>query len=108
MSQFEVENIPADNHQLSMREDESSGVDSDAQALAPPRVGTLNEKHTRQTRGFRWLVLCVTIYIACFFYSLNTTITADVQGLSSKPSVMSNNSPSLVRVSRTVPSSRSC
>ncbi|KAL4748219.1 hypothetical protein BDW72DRAFT_195990 [Aspergillus terricola var. indicus] len=42
---------------------------------------TADPKETgRAMRGFRWLVVCVSLYMTCFLYGLNTTIAADVQG----------------------------
>ncbi|KFY00500.1 hypothetical protein V490_01318 [Pseudogymnoascus sp. VKM F-3557] len=34
----------------------------------------------RQVRGIRWILILVAIYITCFLYGLDTTISADVQG----------------------------
>jgi MFS family permease len=80
MSQFEVENIPAKRQWRPQRKDEVDDTDTDAQAVEPTTVGTVNEKPVRRIRGFRWLIICVAIYIACFLYGLDTTIAADVQG----------------------------
>ncbi|CAG9953386.1 unnamed protein product [Clonostachys rosea f. rosea IK726] len=41
---------------------------------------TVDEEPVRQIRGFRWLAMCISIYITCFLYGLDTTIAADVQG----------------------------
>ncbi|KAL1859162.1 hypothetical protein Plec18167_007457 [Paecilomyces lecythidis] len=35
---------------------------------------------SRSIRGFRWLIICVSLYITCTLYGLDTTIAADVQG----------------------------
>lgn len=35
---------------------------------------------TRQYSGFRWAVICASLYITCFLYGLDTTIAADIQG----------------------------
>ena len=35
---------------------------------------------SREIRGIRWLVVCISLYITCFLYGLDTTIAADVQG----------------------------
>lgn len=35
---------------------------------------------TRQIRGFRWFIICITLYVICALYGLDTTIAADVQG----------------------------
>ncbi|KAI2472860.1 MFS general substrate transporter [Annulohypoxylon bovei var. microspora] len=34
----------------------------------------------RTIRGFRWLIICVSLYLTCALYGLDTTIAADVQG----------------------------
>ncbi|CAH0000773.1 unnamed protein product [Clonostachys byssicola] len=41
---------------------------------------TVDEEPVRQVRGFRWFAMCISIYITCFLYGLDTTIAADVQG----------------------------
>ena len=44
---------------------------------------SLGEKHAAPTRtvgGFKWLLVCVSLYISAFLYGLDTTIAADVQG----------------------------
>ncbi|CAH0053738.1 unnamed protein product [Clonostachys solani] len=41
---------------------------------------TVDEEPVRQIRGFRWFAMCISIYITCFLYGLDTTIAADVQG----------------------------
>ncbi|KAL4738955.1 major facilitator superfamily domain-containing protein [Aspergillus similis] len=38
------------------------------------------EETGRAVRGFRWLVVCVSLYVTCFLYGLDTAIAADVQG----------------------------
>ncbi|KAL5360439.1 major facilitator superfamily domain-containing protein [Aspergillus floccosus] len=39
-----------------------------------------SEETGRTVRGLRWLVVCVSLYVTCFLYGLDTTIAADVQG----------------------------
>ncbi|KAE9367473.1 MFS general substrate transporter [Stipitochalara longipes BDJ] len=34
----------------------------------------------RQVRGVRWILILIALYISCFLYGLDTTISADVQG----------------------------
>ncbi|KAK7984616.1 hypothetical protein PG989_012018 [Apiospora arundinis] len=34
----------------------------------------------RSIRGFRWIIICFSIYVTCGLYGLDTTIAADVQG----------------------------
>lgn len=38
------------------------------------------EEKKRTIRGFRWLIICISLYVTCFLYGLDTTIAADVQG----------------------------
>ncbi|KAK7985853.1 hypothetical protein PG988_003475 [Apiospora saccharicola] len=49
------------------------GTDSDTTQPEPGDKG-------RSIRGFRWIVICVSIYLTCALYGLDTTIAADVQG----------------------------
>lgn len=39
-----------------------------------------SEAKRRTIRGFRWVIVCVSLYVTCFLYGLDTTIAADVQG----------------------------
>ncbi|TPX07297.1 uncharacterized protein E0L32_010794 [Thyridium curvatum] len=82
MAQIEVENMSVDSPQQPTHEKRTTGIpsDSDTLELEPTPVGVTEEKHTRQIRGLRWLIICVAIYITCFLYGLDTTIAADVQG----------------------------
>ncbi|KAI1095727.1 MFS general substrate transporter [Rostrohypoxylon terebratum] len=41
---------------------------------------TEQEDKSRTIRGFRWFLICVSLYITCTLYGLDTTIAADVQG----------------------------
>lgn len=38
------------------------------------------EAGVRPIKGFRWIVVCFSLYATCFLYGLDTTIAADVQG----------------------------
>lgn len=38
------------------------------------------EDKSRTIRGIRWFMICVSLYITCTLYGLDTTIAADVQG----------------------------
>ncbi|KAL7953316.1 major facilitator superfamily domain-containing protein [Trichoderma compactum] len=38
------------------------------------------EGDVRPVKGFRWILVCISLYITCFLYGLDTTIAADVQG----------------------------
>lgn len=39
-----------------------------------------SEEKKRTIRGFRWVIVCISLYVTCFLYGLDTTIAADVQG----------------------------
>ncbi|KAK6082745.1 MFS drug efflux [Seiridium cupressi] len=51
---------------LNIPPEESSAVDS--------------EQKGRTIRRFRWVIICVSLYITCALYGLDTTIAADIQG----------------------------
>lgn len=53
--------------------DGKEGTDSDTTLREPDDKG-------RSIRGFRWIIICVSIYLTCTLYGLDTTIAADVQG----------------------------
>ncbi|KAJ4420412.1 hypothetical protein N0V82_004401 [Gnomoniopsis sp. IMI 355080] len=40
----------------------------------------LIEHKTRQLHGYRWVMVCIALYVICVLYGLDTTIAADVQG----------------------------
>ncbi|KAH8887315.1 MFS general substrate transporter [Thozetella sp. PMI_491] len=80
MSDLDAHNVPVNSHEHPVQKDEIADPEPDAQSSEPSPEGVLNEKPTRQIRGFRWLIICVAIYITCFLYGLDTTIAADVQG----------------------------
>ncbi|KAK7748155.1 hypothetical protein SLS53_001410 [Cytospora paraplurivora] len=37
------------------------------------------EGKRREVRGFRWIIVCIALYVICALYGLDTTIAADVQ-----------------------------
>jgi MFS family permease len=39
-----------------------------------------NSDQERQIRGVRWILILLALYMSCFLYGLDTTISADVQG----------------------------
>ena len=39
-----------------------------------------SETGTRSIQGFRWILVCISLYVTAFLYGLDTTIAADVQG----------------------------
>lgn len=47
---------------------------------AEPISGTETVNKSRTIRGFRWFIICVSLYVTCALYGLDTTIAADVQG----------------------------
>jgi MFS family permease len=38
------------------------------------------QQDTRSIRGLRWFLICLSLYLTCFLYGLDTTIAADLQG----------------------------
>src|ERR1700753_1579912 len=54
---------------------DSRPVDAEKPALADHQPGNV-----RLITGFRWFAVCLSLYISCFLYGLDTTIAADVQG----------------------------
>ena len=54
--------------------------EQDVQQEPPPEGSTESEDKRRTIRGFRWLIICISLYITCFLYGLDTTIAADIQG----------------------------
>ncbi|PTB63015.1 MFS general substrate transporter [Trichoderma citrinoviride] len=68
----------------------SSASDEDSPRPSTPPTPPFNEEAQespaepaaarRDVRGFRWLLICVALYISIFIYGLDTTIAADVQG----------------------------
>lgn len=59
-------------------EKETLPMSSDEESPSPPPSPPGEE--TRAIRGFRWILICVALYISIFIYGLDTTIAADVQG----------------------------
>ncbi|QYS99700.1 MFS permease [Trichoderma simmonsii] len=53
--------------------------DEEAPPSTPPSSPP-NEQEGRQVSGFRWILVCVALYVTTFVYGLDTTIAADVQG----------------------------
>ncbi|KAJ5813722.1 Major facilitator superfamily domain general substrate transporter [Penicillium pulvis] len=46
---------------------------------SPPEEALAGSDGGRKIRGFRWLIICTSLYTTCFLYGLDTTIAADVQ-----------------------------
>ncbi|KAH8721526.1 major facilitator superfamily domain-containing protein [Phaeosphaeriaceae sp. PMI808] len=51
-----------------------------AQEPAQDGVVAELENKARTIVGVRWFVVCISLYITCFLYGLDTTIAADIQG----------------------------
>ncbi|KAL4893111.1 major facilitator superfamily domain-containing protein [Aspergillus ambiguus] len=61
------------------REDRDAEKEAE-ESESPQNSSTADTEETGRTvRGLRWLVVCVSLYITCFLYGLDTTIAADVQ-----------------------------
>jgi MFS family permease len=45
-----------------------------------PESSTPSVEKGRELRGFRWFIVCASLYMTCALYGLDTTIAADVQG----------------------------
>ncbi|CAG9948750.1 unnamed protein product [Clonostachys rosea f. rosea IK726] len=86
MTDLNAENAVADPPQLqNLGEKDPEKVASPdltdgSQDIGQSPGATVDEEPVRQIRGFRWLAMCISIYITCFLYGLDTTIAADVQG----------------------------
>lgn len=47
---------------------------------APQSDSLVESEPGRKIQGLPWVIICVSLYITCFLYGLDTTIAADVQG----------------------------
>lgn len=56
--------------------DEKSPTLSPTGSLQEPAQEASNQ---RQVRGFRWFLVCASLYIGALIYGLDTTIAADIQ-----------------------------
>ncbi|KAF1960289.1 MFS general substrate transporter [Byssothecium circinans] len=52
---------------------------SEEEPTQVPSESELEQKE-RTVRGFRWFIVCISLYTTCFLYGLDTTIAADIQG----------------------------
>ncbi|KAH7398271.1 major facilitator superfamily domain-containing protein [Pyrenochaeta sp. MPI-SDFR-AT-0127] len=43
-------------------------------------IETELETKSRTVHGLPWFIICISLYITCFLYGLDTTIAADIQG----------------------------
>lgn len=65
---------------------QSSGErDPEKNSREPPQVPSQHDslvgsESGRKIQGLPWVIICVSLYITCFLYGLDTTIAADVQG----------------------------
>ncbi|GAB1314569.1 Efflux pump patC [Madurella fahalii] len=48
--------------------------------LSSDSLQSSNESGIRTIHGFKWLLICASLYVTAFLYGLDTTIAADVQG----------------------------
>src|SRR5438045_3565273 len=79
--------LEAPDYQINRIESRLSRAQSATNAARPdpekplpePALQTGDTERARQIRGFRWLLVCVSLYISAFLYGLDTTIAADVQ-----------------------------
>ena len=39
-----------------------------------------DEESARSVHGFKWVLVCISLYLSAFLYGLDTTIAADIQG----------------------------
>jgi len=39
-----------------------------------------DDSNVRHIRGLKWFLICLSLYLTCFLYGLDTTIAADLQG----------------------------
>lgn len=46
----------------------------------PQTTGSSAESPARTVHGFKWVLVCVSLYLSSFLYGLDTTIAADIQG----------------------------
>lgn len=64
-----------------MASQNSGERDAEKAPQEPPQGGALvDSEPSRTIQGFPWVVVCVSLYVTCFLYGLDTTIAADVQG----------------------------
>lgn len=76
---------PADQSNNSPREfsiDVIGNLDRPSNGKESTDSETLQEPSDkgRSIQGFRWIIICFSIYMTCALYGLDTTIAADVQG----------------------------
>lgn len=57
---------------------ENSASEPDLEKVAVESVPTSSAK-PRSIHGFKWVLVCSSLYITAFLYGLDTTIAADVQ-----------------------------
>jgi predicted MFS family arabinose efflux permease len=80
-SNGELDSEKSPGRPISLQTDLESGKTPSAEALP-------NETHSstpeRTIKGFRWFLVCIAIFSANLLYGLDTTISADLQGVVSK------------------------
>lgn len=57
----------------------SHDAEKSSNQQSPPDEVLVESDEARKIRGFRWLIICISLYTTCFLYGLDTTIAADVQ-----------------------------
>jgi MFS family permease len=79
-SQYNIEKSP-DTPRSSQHDQEH--VSPEEEGEQPPAV-TASPEPERTIRGVRWLLICTAIFSANLLYGLDTTISADIQGVVSE------------------------
>lgn len=72
----EIPDEMANNHRQEMEKDEARNEVPQGESSTESEP----EGKRRTIRGFRWVIICTSLYVTCFLYGLDTTIAADVQG----------------------------
>lgn len=79
-----MSSIQPDGGRDGMAYNQGRGAEKDEapQGLPPEESRTESDsgENNRKICGFTWIIVCVSLYVTCFLYGLDTTIAADVQG----------------------------
>jgi MFS family permease len=65
---------------LPLDSDHDSDSTAQQRGITASPVSEKDVEPTRTVRGFRWFLICLSLYTSIFIYGLDTTIAADVQG----------------------------
>lgn len=79
MSSTQPDEVPCNTENSQGRNTEKNET-RDALPQGESSAESESEEKKRTIRGFRWVIVCVSLYVTCFLYGLDTTIAADVQG----------------------------